>query len=53
MNLFRDPLRMLVGLCRIRAHKILGLYRLHERDLGEVRPLRQDGRTRSPGRPPR
>lgn len=37
VNLIRDPLRMFWSLCRIRVNKILGLYRLDQRDLGDVR----------------
>ncbi|MBS0190246.1 MAG: glycosyltransferase [Phycisphaerales bacterium] len=41
VNLLRDPLRMFYSLCRIRMNKILGLYRLDERDMGEVKaPVR-------------
>lgn len=36
VNLVRDPIRMFWSLCKIRVNKILGLYRLDERDLGEV-----------------
>ncbi len=36
VNLIRDPLWMFFSLCRIRVNKVLGLYRLNERDLGEV-----------------
>lgn len=36
VNLLRDPIRMFWSLCRIRLNKIMGLYRLHERDLGEI-----------------
>ncbi|MBX3388465.1 MAG: glycosyltransferase [Phycisphaeraceae bacterium] len=36
VNLLRDPIRMFWSLCRIRLNKIMGLYRLHERDMGDV-----------------
>ncbi len=36
VNLVRDPIRMFWSLCRIRVNKIMGLYRLQERDLGDV-----------------
>lgn len=48
VNLVRDPIRMFWSLCRIRLNKIMGLYRLHERDLGEV-GTRADKPARAPG----
>lgn len=51
VNLLRDPIRMFWSLCRIRVNKILGLYRLDERDVGEVgQPAETTARTtRIPG----
>lgn len=48
VNLVRDPIRMFWSLCRIRLNMIMGLYRLHERDLGEV-GARADKPARAPG----
>ncbi|MBX3380516.1 MAG: glycosyltransferase [Phycisphaeraceae bacterium] len=50
VNLIRDPVRMFWSLCRIRLNKILGLYRLDERDLGEV-ATRADSSARTTGMP--
>lgn len=36
VNLIRDPIRMFWSLCKIRVNKITGLYRLDERDVGEI-----------------
>jgi len=50
VNLVRDPIRMFWSLCRIRLNKILGLYRLDERDVGEV-GTRTDATARTSGMP--
>lgn len=36
INLFRAPIRMFWSLCRIRFSHMRGLYRLNERDVGEI-----------------
>lgn len=53
VNLVRDPVRMFLSLCRIRINKIMGLYRLHERDMGDMGDTgtRADGRERATGVP--